>query len=132
MLNIISNIMPTNFTQAQRTALLNILQTGKRNAINAERLSLALGFPAGGNQVQTRNLIRECIEVDGDLIGSSLSNPKGFYLIDQTNIRELESYLDSLENRSIDILQRRTWLIRNWNNTVPGNPTTKIAKYVNP
>lgn len=35
--------MPTNFTQAQRTALLNILQTGKRNAINAERLSLALG-----------------------------------------------------------------------------------------
>ena len=124
--------MPTNFTQAQRTALLNILQTGKRNAINAKRISRALGFPTGGNQVKTRNLIRECIEVDGDLIGSSLSNPKGFYLIDQTNTRELESYLDSLENRSIDILQRRTWLIRNWNNTVPGNPTTKIAKYVKP
>ena len=124
--------MPTNFTQAQRTRLLAILQIGKRNAINATNIAQALGFPTGGNQVKTRDLIRECIEIDGDLIGSSLSKPKGFYLIVQTNKNELDSYLDSLENRAIDILRRREWLIHNWNNTVAGNPTTRIVKYVKP
>ena len=124
--------MPTNFTQAQRTQLLAILQIGKRNAINATNIAKALGFPTGGNQVKTRNLIRECIEIDGDLIGSSLSKPRGFYLIDQTKKNELDSYLDSLENRAIDILRRREWLIHNWNKIVAGNPTTKIVKYVKP
>lgn len=62
--------MPTNFTQAQRTRLLAILQIGKRNAINATNIAKALGFPTGGNQVKTRDLIRECIQIDGDLIGT--------------------------------------------------------------
>ncbi len=124
--------MPTNFTQAQRTRLLAILQIGKRNTINATNIAQALGFLTGGNQVKIRDLIRECIEIDGDLIGSSLSKPRDFYLIDQTNKNELDSYLDSLENRAIDILRRREWLIHNWNNTVAGNPTTRIVKYVKP
>lgn len=124
--------MPTTFTQAQRTQLLAILRIGKRNAINATNIARALGFPTGGNQVKTRNLIRECIENDGDLIGSSSSMPRGFYLIDQTNKSELDSYLDSLENRAIDILRRREWLIRNWNNAIVGNPTNRIVKYVKP
>lgn len=124
--------MPTNFTNAERTRLLALLQVGKGNAINATSIARVLGFPIGGNQVKTRNLIRECIEIDGDLIGSSLSKPRGFYLIDTTNKGELESYLDSLENRSIDILKRREWLIQNWNNTVVGNPTIKVIKYVKP
>ena len=124
--------MPTNFTNAQRNRLLSVLRIGKRNAINATTIARALGFPTGGNQVKTRDLIRECIEIDRDLIGSTLSNPKGFYLIYPTNKGEIEAYLDSLENRAKDILKRREWLVQNWNNTVAGNPTNIVVKYVKP
>ena len=124
--------MPTNFTNAERTRLLALLQVGKSHAINAPSIAKALGFPTGGNQVKPRNLIRECIEIDKDLIGSTLSKPRGFYLIDTTNKGEVESYLDSLENRCVDILKRREWLIKNWHHKVAGNPTTKVIKYVKP
>ena len=122
--------MPTNFTNVERNNLLGILQVGKRNAKNAKTIAQALGFPVGGNQVKTRDLIRECIEVDNDLIASTLSKPRGFYLVDKTNKSEAESYIDSLENRAKDILKRREWLIRNWNKAVPNNLTNKVVKSV--
>ena len=113
--------MPTNFSQAQRQALLNTLQNGRPNAISAFDLATQLGFPTGGNQVQLRSLIKECIEIDGDLIGAATGQPAGFFLI--STLAELEEYLDSLENRTRSDNQRRTALINSWNNN-PANPNT--------
>jgi len=118
--------MPINFTQNQRNKLLIFLSFGKGNAINAKTIAIHMGFPKGGNQVKTRNLIRECIESDNDLIASTLSNPKGFYKIDTANIVELHEYLDSLEHRCREINDRRTQLLNNWNTAVPLNLTPKI------
>ncbi|MEP7238425.1 MAG: hypothetical protein ABI685_11185 [Ferruginibacter sp.] len=108
--------MLINFTPVQRRRLLLFLQVGKINAINARRIAQHMGFPLGGNQVMTRNLIRECIEHERDLIASTLSNPKGFYKVDTINTVELHSYLDSLENRAREINERRTWMLNNWIN----------------
>jgi hypothetical protein len=106
--------MPINYSQQQRQALLATLGHGRQNAIGARRLAQLLGYPLGGNQVQLRGLIKECIEVDGDLIGATTRRPAGFFII--TIINELEIYLDSLENRTRSDNDRRTALIISWNN----------------
>lgn len=106
--------MPINFTPQQRQTLLSNLQTGRANAIGARRLAQILGFPTGGNQPRLRTLIKECIEIDGDLIGASNSSPKGFFLI--SNLQELDVYLNTLENRIRSSNERRTALIDAWNN----------------
>ncbi len=113
--------MPNNFTQQQRQDLLASLGQGRQNAIGAEVLAQTLGYPTGGNQVQLRGLIKECIEVDGDLIGAATGQPAGFFII--TNVNELEIYLDSLENRTRSDNERRTALLNNWNNN-PNTPNT--------
>ncbi|MDP1624102.1 MAG: hypothetical protein Q8M08_17400 [Bacteroidales bacterium] len=113
--------MPINYTQAQRQALLATLGNGRQNAIVARILAQLLGYPVGGNQVQLRGLIKECIEVDGDLIGATTGRPAGFFII--TSINELETYLDSLENRTRSDNERRTALIMSWNNQ-PNIPNT--------
>lgn len=113
--------MPTTFTQQQRQALLNVLRNGRRNAIGAKRLAQLLGYPIGGNQVQLRSLIKECIEFDNDLIGAITSNPAGYFII--VNTTELEKYLDSLEIRTRRDNDRRTALINSWN-TQPNFPNT--------
>lgn len=117
--------MPVNFTQAERKKLLKFLNFGIDNAINARTLAIHMGFPVGGNQVKTRNLIRECIEHDHDLIASTLRKPRGFYKIRRSNIQALHDYLDSLENRAREINGRRTNLINNWNTSVPTNQTNR-------
>lgn len=106
--------MPINFTPQQRQALLTTLGQGRQNAIGARRLAQLLGYPQGGNQVQLRSLIKECIEVDGDLIGATTGRPAGFFII--VTVNELETYLDSLENRTRSDNARRTALITSWNN----------------
>lgn len=106
--------MPINFTPQQRQALLTTLGHGRRNAIGARRSAQLLGYPQGGNQVQLRSLIKECIEVDGDLIGATTGRPAGFFIV--TTVNELETYLDSLENRTRSDNARRTALINSWNN----------------
>lgn len=113
--------MPINFTQQQRQALLAALGNGRPNAIGARRLAQILGYPTGGNQVQLRTLIKECIENDNDLIGATTGRPAGFFII--TNTNELEAYLDSLENRTRSDNDRRTALIISWNNQ-PNIPNT--------
>lgn len=113
--------MPINFNPQQRQALLATLGHGRQNAIGARRLAQLLGYPSGGNQVQLRSLIKECIEVDGDLIGAVTGRPAGFFII--TTINELEIYLDSLENRTRSDNDRRTALINSWNNQ-PNVPNT--------
>lgn len=107
--------MPVNYTQQQRQALLAALGNGRQNAIGARRLAQLLGFSTGGNQVQLRGLIKECIEYDGDLIGAATGRPAGFFVI--TNLAELERYIDSLENRTRSDNDRRTALINSWNNS---------------
>ena len=107
--------MPINFTQAQRENLLNNLQTGRQNAIRARDLARLINFPIGGNQEKLRQLIKECIEQDGDLIGAATGRIiPGFFIIE--TIVELNNYLDSLERRTRSDNERRTALIESWNN----------------
>lgn len=115
--------MPINYSPQQRQALLNTLGNGRAYAIGARRLAQMLGFPTGGNQVQLRGLIKECIEIDGDLIGAGTGNPKGFFKI--ANINEFETYLDSLESRTRSDNQRRTALLNSWNSNPANIQTTK-------
>lgn len=117
--------MPINFTQTERNRLLQFLNFGINNSINAPTIAIHMGYPTGGNQVKTRNLIRECIQYDHDLIASTLKKPRGFYKIHSNNIQELHDYLDSLENRAREINGRRTNLINNWNVSVPTNQTNR-------
>lgn len=108
--------MPINFTPQQRQALLSALGIGRQSAVGAISLAQQLGYPAGGNQVRLRKLIKECIENDGDLIGAATGSPSGFFII--STINELDNYLDNLENRVISDNNRRTALIDSWNNQV--------------
>ncbi|HKR04312.1 MAG TPA: hypothetical protein VJY62_06700 [Bacteroidia bacterium] len=107
--------MPVNYTQAERQVLLAALGLGRAAAIGARRLVQLLNYPTGGNQVQLRGLIKECIEVDGDLIGAATGRPAGFFRIN--TIQELETYVDSLENRTRSDNARRSALITSWNNS---------------
>ncbi len=115
--------MPINFTQHQRQDLLNALGQGRPNAINAHTLAQNLGYPIRGNQVELRSLIKECIEIDGDLIGAVTGQPAGFFLIN--SIAELENYIDTLESRIRSDNERRTALINNWNVNTANVQTTK-------
>ena len=115
--------MPNNFTQQQRQALLMILGLGRAHAIGARRLAQLLHYPTGGNQVVLRSLIKECIEVDGDLIGAATGRPAGFFII--TTLQELEDYTDTLENRTRSDNTRRSALINSWNNTLNNIQTNK-------
>jgi hypothetical protein len=116
--------MPINYTQQQRQALLSALGKGRHNAIGAKTLAQLLGFPIGGNQVKLRGLIKECIEVDGDLIGASTGRHAGFFIIQSIN--ELDIYIDSLENRTRSDNKRRTALINAWNMKNPNQNTIKL------
>jgi len=88
------------------------LQKGRANAIKAKKLAKILGYSTKNNQVDLRTLIKECIEVDGDLIGAATGKPAGFFII--SNSQELENYLDTLESRARKDNERRTALINNW------------------
>lgn len=105
--------MPNNFSQQERQDLLSALGQGWATAIGARRLAQALVYPIGGNQVRLRTLIKECIEIDRDLIGAATGRSAGFYLI--STIQELETYLDSLGNRTRSDNNRRTALINSLN-----------------
>lgn len=83
-----------------------------------------IAFPTGGNQVRLRSLIKECIEIDGDLIGAATGRPAGFFII--ITQQELEDYLDSLENRTRSDNDRRTALINNWNANPQNNTNRAI------
>jgi len=114
--------MPVTFSQQERRALLRVLRAGRRSAISAKRLAEALGYPASGNQVRLRSLIKECIENDNDLIGAATGRPVGFFKI--ATVEELEKYIDTLEGRIRSDNDRRTALINSWNNR-PSAPTSK-------
>ncbi|MBC8489890.1 MAG: hypothetical protein H8D45_28065 [Bacteroidetes bacterium] len=68
-------------------------------------------------------MIKECIEIDGDLIGAVTGRPAGFFVI--FSIQELENYVDSLENRTRSDNDRRTALINSWNQNNNAQTTNK-------
>ena len=115
--------MPVNFTQQERQALLNSLGTGRRSALGAVALCNMIGFPTKGNQIQLRRLIKECIEVDSDLICAATGRPAGFFMV--SNVAEFNSYIDSLENRTRSDNDRRSALIRSWNAVNISQPTSR-------
>ena len=115
--------MPINFTQQERQALLANLGQSRATAIQANQLAQLLCFPTKGNQVQLRSLIKECIEHNGDLIGAATGRPAGFFIIN--SLQELETYADSLENRTRSDNSRRSALITSWNNQ-NNNPTQRL------
>ena len=116
--------MPNNFTPQSRQILLLNLGQGRANAIGARRLAQVMGYPIGGNQVILRSLIKECIEIDGDLIGAVTGKPAGFFII--SNLQELEVYLDTLESRTRSDNVRRSALIYSWNQNNTGQTTRQI------
>lgn len=108
--------------------MLNALGQVRAFAIGARRLAQLLGYPTGGNQVRLRTLTKECIEIDGDLIGAATGRPAGFFLI--SNLQEIENYLDSLENRTRSNNDRRTVLFNSWNNHSNQQTKRQILNFV--
>lgn len=96
--------------------LLAILPHSKRQAIHARDIARLLNLPVGGNEVETRNLIRDAI-VQGNVI---LSTPKNGYWISNDK-QETIRCIASLNNRSKEIADRSNALKDAWNNSNPNN-----------
>lgn len=96
--------------------LLSIIPYGKGNAIHAEDIARQLQLPTGGNQVEARGLIRDAIQ-NGHII---LSTPTFGYW--QSNDKqEVQSYIQSLNERAQEISDRSFAIRRAWNNANPQN-----------
>jgi len=98
--------------------LLGIIPFGKQNAINAIDIANKIGYSTGGNQVDTRNLIRFAID-SGCII---LSSPKIGYW-QTVNKTEIIDCIKSLKRRSKKIRDRANMLKNDWN---INNPSNKI------
>lgn len=61
--------MANNQQELQR--LLKIIPFGRANAIHAEDIARGLGYPTGGNQVETRELIRYAIQQGCVIVSTS-------------------------------------------------------------
>ncbi len=106
--------------------LMAALGKGRQNAIHAADLAIALGFSPAPNQEELRGFIRDAIK-NGALIGSS---PKlGYWEI--ASSAELDTVLNSLEERAQEICARRNALLTTWNGLHPNNPSVKTPKNVN-
>ncbi len=110
------------FNQNDINSLINIIPTGRQNAITAYIIAQSLGYPTGGNQVKTRNLIKFAIASGNLILSSSNENPKGYWIsIDKS---EIVDTISSLEHRANEILDRANNLKNNWNNINPQNIIT--------
>jgi len=96
--------------------LLRIIPYGKKNAIHAEEIATRLNLPTGGNQVETRGLIREAI-LQGNII---LSTPKAGYWC-SNNKQEVEECIVSLDERAQEISDRSEAIKQAWNTANPNN-----------
>lgn len=98
--------------------LLSILPHSKQSAIHAVNIAKKLGLPQEGNQVETRQLIREAIRNGRTIV----SNTKvGYWL--SSDKSEVQDYMNSLESRADDTMQRANELKQAWNTA---NPTNQI------
>ena len=98
--------------------LLAILPNSKQTAIHAEDIATRLGLLVTGNQVETRQLIREAIQAGNTIVSNTRI---GYWL--SSNKTEIQDYIDSLESRASDTLLRVDELKNAWNSA---NPTNQI------
>ena len=96
--------------------LLAILPNNRQTAIHARDIARQLGLPIGGNEVETRQLIRDAIR-QGHFIVSSTR--VGYWL--SSNKNEVQRYISSLQNRADDTQQRANELRQAWNAINPNN-----------
>ena len=96
--------------------LLAAIPYGKNNAVHAYDLAKQLGLPVGGNEVETRQLIREAIQ-QGNII---LSIPIiGYWR--SNNKQEIIDYINSLQERAEEIYNRSDAIRDAWNKANPNN-----------
>lgn len=96
--------------------LLGIIPFGKVNAIHAKEIARLLSLPTDGNQVEARGLIREAIH-NGHII---LSTPtSGYWQSDDK--QEVQSYIQSLNERAQEISDRSDAIKQAWNTANPHN-----------
>ena len=105
------------FNQTDIDELIEILPVGRSNAIIANQIALLLGYPQGGNQVKTRQLISHAIENGAIILSSSGRHPKGYWT--SNDILDVTRYVESLRSRSREISDRADAIITNWNNSNP-------------
>lgn len=101
--------------------LLSILPNRKEEAIHAEDIAESLELPINGNQVETRQLIREAIQ-EGHTI---VSNTRVGYWV-SSDKSEIQEYINSLKNRAKDTIQRADELRMVWDKTNPTNPISSL------
>lgn len=103
IININQNLFHTNMANNQQELqrLLNIIPVGRANAMHAEDIARGMWYPTGGNQVETRELIRYAIQ-QGYII---VSTPRDGYW--RSNIKqEVIDCTNSLINRADEIYDR--------------------------
>ena len=106
--------MANNQQELQR--LLNIIPLGRVIALHAEDIARLMWYPTGGNQVETRELIRYAIQ-QGNIIVST--SREGYW---RSNIKqEVIDCTDSLKNRADEIYDRSNELKNAWNQANPNN-----------
>ena len=96
--------------------LMSIIPNGKSQALKARQIAQQLRLRVGGNEVETRNLIRDAIR-QGNVI---ISTPKnGFW--QSNNRNEVESCINSLNNRAQEIKNCSDAIKNAWNRAYPNN-----------
>ena len=98
--------------------LISILPNHRSNAIHALEIAQQLGFPTGGNQVETRALIRYAIQQGHTIISNTRI---GYWISNDAN--EIQSYIDSLQSRADDTALRSDEIRDAWNQR---NPNSQI------
>lgn len=102
--------------QQELRRLLNIIQVGRANAMHAEDIAINMGYPTGGNQVETRELIRYAIQQGYSIV----STPRGGYWLSDIK-QEVIDCINSLINRADEIYDRCNELKNAWNQANPNN-----------
>ena len=96
--------------------LLVILPNNKQTAIHAVDIARQLGLPTSGNQVETRQLIRNAIQAGHTIVSSTRA---GYWL--SSSKVEIQCYIDSLEDRANNTKLRADELRQAWNTLNPNN-----------
>lgn len=105
--------MVNNQQDLQR--LLKIIPFGRANAIHAEDIAIGLRYPTGGNQLETRELIRYAIQQGCVIVSTS----HGYW---RSNVKQdVIDCTNSLKNRADEIYDRSNELKNAWNNANPNN-----------
>ena len=95
---------------------MKIIPLGRANALHAEDIAKQMGYPIGGNQVETRELIRYAIQQGNTIVSTSR---EGYWRSDIK--QEVIDCIVSLKNRADEIYDRSNELKNAWNQANPNN-----------